>query len=170
MAIACLYSHRISPDDEHDTLWSFAFITTELPPEVAVVGHDRCIMPIKPEHIDRWLQPAPGDLAHFYEILDDRERPYFHHAVAKGLGEDRAGRPAHADSGPAERRLVLKPIRVRKQIFYVGHEVADFALQGDGELHQGPDRWSSLSRLDQPNVGAIEGDGIRQLVLAEPAL
>ncbi|WP_057921218.1 SOS response-associated peptidase family protein [Lysobacter capsici] len=87
MAIACLYSHWVNPDPEGDDLWSFAFITTDPPPEVAAAGHDRCIMPIKPENIDRWLQPAPNDLARFYEILEDRERPYYNHAVVKGLGD-----------------------------------------------------------------------------------
>ncbi|WP_276313628.1 hypothetical protein [Lysobacter enzymogenes] len=42
-------------------------------------------MPIKPENIDRWLQPAPNDLARFYEILEDRERPYYDHSVVKGI-------------------------------------------------------------------------------------
>ena len=88
MVIACLYSHWVNPDPDGDDLWSFAFITTDPPPEVAAAGHDRCIMPIKPENIDRWLQPAPNDLAGFYEILEDRELPYYNHAVVKGLDSE----------------------------------------------------------------------------------
>ncbi|UOF16608.1 hypothetical protein IEQ11_08175 [Lysobacter capsici] len=35
-----------------------------------------------------WRQPAPHDLARFYDILEDRERPYYNHAVAKGLNDE----------------------------------------------------------------------------------
>jgi len=61
---------------------SFAAITDEPPPEVAAAGHDRCIIPIKPEHIDAWLNPDPHNLAAQYAILDDRERPYYEHRMA----------------------------------------------------------------------------------------
>lgn len=70
LVIACLYSHWKKPG-EHD-LWSFAAITDEPPPEVRHAGHDRCIIAIKEENIDAWLQPG-GDLAKCYSILDDRE-------------------------------------------------------------------------------------------------
>ncbi|MFL9860072.1 hypothetical protein PQR72_30795 [Paraburkholderia madseniana] len=42
----------------------------------------RCIIPIKPEHIDAWLNPDPHNLAAQYAILDDRERPYYEHRMA----------------------------------------------------------------------------------------
>lgn len=57
-------------------------ITDEPPPEVAAAGHDRCIVPIKPEYLDAWLYPDPGKLADQYAILDDRERPYYEHRLA----------------------------------------------------------------------------------------
>jgi hypothetical protein len=57
-------------------------ITDEPPPEIAAAGHDRCIIPIKPENIDAWLCPEPGDLAAQYAILDDRHRPYYEHRMA----------------------------------------------------------------------------------------
>ena len=61
---------------------SFAAITDEPPPEVAAAGHDRCIIPINPENIDEWLNPDPSRLARQYEILDDRERPYYEYRLA----------------------------------------------------------------------------------------
>ncbi len=77
--VACLYLHWSSGDED---LWSFAAITDEPPPEVAAAGHDRCIIPIKPENVDAWLKPAPGDLQGLYSVLDDRERPYYEHLLA----------------------------------------------------------------------------------------
>lgn len=81
MLVACLWSHWTGTNGEPDLL-SFAAITDEPPEEVAVAGHDRCIIPIKPENVDAWLQPAPKDLKSFYDILDDRERPYYEHRMA----------------------------------------------------------------------------------------
>lgn len=80
MIVACLYSHWVGKDGED--LWSFAAITDEPPAEVAAAGHDRCIIPIKPEHMDAWLKPDPTNLAALYAILDDRERPYYEHRLA----------------------------------------------------------------------------------------
>ncbi|MEP6876909.1 MAG: SOS response-associated peptidase family protein [Burkholderiales bacterium] len=80
MLVACLWS-RWSAPGEPDLL-SFAAITDEPPPEVSAAGHDRCIIPIKPEHIDAWLNPDRKNLAAQYAILDDRERPYYEHRLA----------------------------------------------------------------------------------------
>jgi len=63
-------------------LLSFAAITDERPPEVADAGHDRCIIPIKPENIDAWLNPNASDLAALQAILDDRDRPFYEHRLA----------------------------------------------------------------------------------------
>lgn len=79
MLVACLWSRWTGPEGE---LLSFAAITDEPPPEVAAAGHDRCIIPIKPEHVDAWLSPDPGNLAASYAILDDRQRPYYEHRLA----------------------------------------------------------------------------------------
>jgi putative SOS response-associated peptidase YedK len=81
MLVACLWSRWRSPAGDEELL-SFAAITDEPPPEIAAAGHDRCIIPIKPEHVDAWLQPDPRDLGALYAILDDRERPYFEHRLA----------------------------------------------------------------------------------------
>ncbi|CAE6804832.1 hypothetical protein LMG22931_05578 [Paraburkholderia nemoris] len=80
MLVACLWSRTPMPDEPD--LWSFAAITDEPPPEVAAAGHDRCIVPIKPENADAWLNPDPSNLAALYAILDDRVRPYCEHRMA----------------------------------------------------------------------------------------
>ena len=77
MLVACLWSHW----QEGESLLSFAAITDELPAEVAAAGHDRCIIPIKPENVHTWLSPS-NNLAESYAILDDRERPYYEHRLA----------------------------------------------------------------------------------------
>jgi len=79
MLVACIWSRWTGPDGEE--LLSFAAVTDEPPAEVAAAGHDRCIIPIKEENLDAWLQPG-GDLAKCYSILDDRERPYYEHRMA----------------------------------------------------------------------------------------
>ena len=81
MLLACLWN--FSKDGNHGTdLLSFAAITDAPPPEVAAAGHDRCIIPIKPEYIDAWLNPDPHDLQALYAILDDRARLYYEHRLA----------------------------------------------------------------------------------------
>lgn len=49
---------------------------------MAAAGHDRCIVPIKAEHLDAWLSPDAGNLSAMYAILDDRDRPYYEHREA----------------------------------------------------------------------------------------
>lgn len=80
MLVACLWSRWVGKGEPD--LLSFAAITDEPPPEVAAAGHDRCIIPIKPEHVDAWLNPDPGNLAALHQILDDRPRPYYEHRMA----------------------------------------------------------------------------------------
>jgi putative SOS response-associated peptidase YedK len=80
MLVGCLWSKWTGPGEPD--LLSFAAITDEPPEEVAAAGHDRCIVPIRPENIDAWLNPDPKNLAALYAILDDRERPYYEHRMA----------------------------------------------------------------------------------------
>ena len=80
MLVACLWSHWTGAGEPD--LLSFAAITDEPPAEVAAAGHDRCIIPIKPENIDAWLNPDLKNLAAQYAILEDRERPYYEHRMA----------------------------------------------------------------------------------------
>ncbi|MEO7326802.1 MAG: SOS response-associated peptidase family protein [Dokdonella sp.] len=79
MVVACLWSRWGSGDDE---LLSFAAITDEPPAEVAAAGHDRCIIQIRPDNADAWLQPQAGDLARQYALLDDRQLPFYEHRKA----------------------------------------------------------------------------------------
>lgn len=79
MLVACLTSTWTGKGEP--VLHSFAAITDEPPPEVAAAGHDRCIIPIKPENIEAWLDPR-GELEAMYAILDDRDRPYYEHRIA----------------------------------------------------------------------------------------
>jgi len=78
MLLACLWSDWKGQGGELDLL-SFALITDEPPEEVAAAGHDRCVIPIKPEHVDAWLNPDPTNLDAMQAILDDRARPYYEH-------------------------------------------------------------------------------------------
>jgi putative SOS response-associated peptidase YedK len=80
MLVACLWSRWLAPNEQD--LLSFAAITDEPPPEVAAAGHDRCIIPIKEGYLDAWLIPNPSDLEKQYQILDDRDRPYYEHQLA----------------------------------------------------------------------------------------
>ena len=80
MLVACLWSRWTAPGEPD--LMSFAAITDEPPAEVAAAGHDRCIIPIRPEHIDAWLNPDPVNLAAQHSILDDRARPFYEHRMA----------------------------------------------------------------------------------------
>ena len=80
MLVACLWS-RWTASGEPDLL-SFAAITDDPPDEVAAAGHDRCIIPIRPEHIDAWLNADQANLAGQYAILEDRARPFYEHKLA----------------------------------------------------------------------------------------
>ena len=82
MLVACLWSHWQPPAGASSPdLLSFAAITDAPPPEVAAAGHDRCIIPVRPAHLEAWLRPG-GDLAAAQAILDDRARPYYEHRMA----------------------------------------------------------------------------------------
>ncbi|MFS6641884.1 SOS response-associated peptidase family protein, partial [Staphylococcus aureus] len=52
--LTCLYRH-VQPEGDEPGFYGFAAITREPPPEVQAAGHDRCIIPIKPENVDAWL-------------------------------------------------------------------------------------------------------------------
>lgn len=81
MLVACLWNVSKGADNGAD-LFTFAAITDEPPPEVAAAGHDRCIVPIKPEHIDAWLNPVLAPREALFAILDDKARPYYAHQLA----------------------------------------------------------------------------------------
>lgn len=82
MLVACLWHRSRGYGDELPEFYSFAAITDEPPAEVAAAGHDRCIVPIKRENIDAWLNPDPDNLAAQLTVLDDRDRPFYEHRLA----------------------------------------------------------------------------------------
>lgn len=76
MLVACLWN--ISPGDDGDPdLFSFAAITDDPPAEVAASGHDRCIVPLKPENVGAWLHPDPDDLEGALGLLADRSPAFY---------------------------------------------------------------------------------------------
>lgn len=82
MLVACIWSNWTPPPGSSEpALLSFAAVTDEPPAEVSAAGHDRCIIPLRAENIDEWLNPR-GNIARMQEILDDRERPYYEHRLA----------------------------------------------------------------------------------------
>jgi putative SOS response-associated peptidase YedK len=80
MLIACLYSRWLDPKTG-DRLLSFAAITDEPPAEVAAAGHDRMIINLKPENVERWLAPAGQSGVDLQQILAERQAPYYEHEV-----------------------------------------------------------------------------------------
>ncbi|MEJ2791009.1 MULTISPECIES: SOS response-associated peptidase family protein [unclassified Pseudoxanthomonas] len=80
MIIACLWNE--SPTDAGPLL-SFAAITDEPAPEVAAAGHDRTIIQIKPENVERWLTPEGRSWDELQAILDDRPEAYYEHQISK---------------------------------------------------------------------------------------
>ncbi len=79
MLVACLWDRWQKPGEP--ALLSFAAIIDAPPPEVAATGDNRCIVPLKPQNLNAWLTPG-ADLATYYALLDDRERPYYAHELA----------------------------------------------------------------------------------------
>jgi putative SOS response-associated peptidase YedK len=79
MLVACLWSHW---EGGGEALNSFAAVTDEPPAEVAAAGHDRCIIPIKEESIEAWLNPDPKKLDAMQAILDDCARPDYEYRMA----------------------------------------------------------------------------------------
>jgi putative SOS response-associated peptidase YedK len=79
MLIACLYSHWTGPGEPE--VRGFAAITDEPPPDVATAGHDRCIINLKPEHVEPWLTPAGRRRDELQAILSDRAVSTYQHAT-----------------------------------------------------------------------------------------
>jgi hypothetical protein len=83
LLFACLWDRWVDPTFKESDLLSFAIITDDPPPEAQAPGHDRCPISLKEENLDRWLTPQGRSREELYAILDDRERPYFEHQLAK---------------------------------------------------------------------------------------
>jgi putative SOS response-associated peptidase YedK len=79
MYIACLRSHWTDPKEPD--LRGFAAITDEPPADIAAAGHDRCIINLKPEHLEAWLSPQGRSREELQAILSDRAVPVFQHEI-----------------------------------------------------------------------------------------
>jgi putative SOS response-associated peptidase YedK len=81
MYIACIWSRWTDPKEPD--LRGFAAITDDPPADVAAAGHDRCIINLKPEHVDAWLTPEGRSREELQLMLSDRAIPVFQHEVLK---------------------------------------------------------------------------------------
>ena len=79
MLVACLYG--VWHEGQEDELLSFAAVTDDPPPEVAAAGHDRCIINLKPENVEKWLTPEGRSATELQGILEDKQRPYYEHEL-----------------------------------------------------------------------------------------
>jgi len=79
MYVACLVAQWQDPSGKEPDLLSFAAVTDDPPPEVAAAGHDRMILNLDPQNIERWLTPEGRSLAELQAILDARQRPFYQH-------------------------------------------------------------------------------------------
>jgi putative SOS response-associated peptidase YedK len=85
--IPCLWVWT-PPEEEKGGYYSFAAITRDPPPEVSAAGHDRCLITLKPENVDSWLDPDPSRRPELLRVLDDYANEYFDHSLmVKGQDE-----------------------------------------------------------------------------------
>ncbi|MFK2875032.1 hypothetical protein [Dyella lipolytica] len=54
---------------------------------MAVAGHDRCVIAIRPENIDAWLNPDPHHLSDMCVILDDPVDAYYQYELVSKEAE-----------------------------------------------------------------------------------
>jgi putative SOS response-associated peptidase YedK len=81
MLIACLYAEWSDPKSG-EKLLSFAAVTDEPPEEVAAAGHDRMVIRLTRENVDRWLTPQGRSDDELQAILSERQPAYYEHRVA----------------------------------------------------------------------------------------
>lgn len=82
LLVPCLWNYTLRSTPEERDIFSFAAITDEPPREIASAGHDRCVVSIRPRHLDAWLDPDAHDLPALHAILDDQDQPRFVHRPA----------------------------------------------------------------------------------------
>jgi putative SOS response-associated peptidase YedK len=80
MLVACLWSQWHEPGARE--LLSFAAITDDPPPEIAAVGHDRCIIGLQEKYFEAWLTPRGRSASELLQMLSDPQRSYFEHRIA----------------------------------------------------------------------------------------
>jgi putative SOS response-associated peptidase YedK len=84
MLLACLYRY-VEPEDG-EGFYTFAAVTRDPPPEVLAAGHNRCVIPLRPENLDAWLDPDPKNLGAQYAILEEPiDAFYQHQIISKGF-------------------------------------------------------------------------------------
>ncbi len=81
MLIACLYAQWSEPKSG-ETLLSFAAVTDEPPEEVAAAGHDRMVIRLTRENVERWLTPQGRSDEELQTILSERQPAYYEYRVA----------------------------------------------------------------------------------------
>jgi putative SOS response-associated peptidase YedK len=74
MLVPCVWDRW---EQNGETLYSFALITDEPPPEVAAAGHDRCPINLTSSAAEAWLSPQGRDAKELLELLEERQRPYY---------------------------------------------------------------------------------------------
>ncbi|HEY6644313.1 SOS response-associated peptidase family protein [Povalibacter sp.] len=79
MLVACMFGEWRDP--RGDTLLSFAAITDEPPAEVRAAGHDRVIVNLQLDNVERWLTPNARPKHELQDILSERQAPYYEHRV-----------------------------------------------------------------------------------------
>jgi putative SOS response-associated peptidase YedK len=84
LILACLWRY-VEATEVEEGFHSFAIITRDPPPEVAAAGHDRCVIAIKPENLDAWLDPDPHHLPDMCAILDDPVGLYYQHELVEKI-------------------------------------------------------------------------------------
>ena len=81
MLIACLFAEWSDPKTG-ERLLSFAAVTDDPPAEVSAAGHDRMVIRLTPENVDRWLTPQGRSDEELQTILSERQPAYYEHRVA----------------------------------------------------------------------------------------
>ncbi len=80
LLLACLWRY-VEAEGETPGFYGFAAVTRDPPPEVQAAGHNRCIIPIRPEHVDAWLNPDPQNLAAQFAILEDPIEAFYQYSI-----------------------------------------------------------------------------------------
>ncbi len=77
MAVACLWDDW--EGEGEPSLSSFAMVTDNPPPDVAEAGHDRCIVSLVAEAVEKWLTPQERSQQELDSLLDGKRPPRFAH-------------------------------------------------------------------------------------------
>ena len=75
LTVACLWDRW--QDKATPELLSFAAITDEPPADVAVTGHDRCVVVLAERNLSVWLSPRGHNSAELHHVLSDRDQIFY---------------------------------------------------------------------------------------------